>query len=99
MRRNSVMAAATAIITVWIPVSGAADAAGGDRSQPYSTAPRVRAVDYVGDRGDPYAYRYEPRGYYPYSGSRHWRPAREMLYRYRYRHELPPYQPAWGYPR
>jgi hypothetical protein len=98
MRRNSMMAAAAALITVWIPVS-AAEAAGGDRGQAPSARHGVRAVDYSSDRGDPYAYRYEARDYYPYYGSQHWRPAREMLYRYRYRLELPPYAPAWGYPR
>ena len=32
---------------------------------------------------DPYAYRYEPRGYYPYYRSDYWRPAKYVLYRNR----------------
>ena len=48
---------------------------------------------------DPYAYRYEPRGYYPYYDSGYWRyycgskvncvPAAYQ----------PPYWKAWGYPK
>ena len=96
MRRTSIMAVAAAIVAVWVATSGAAGAAGAD----HSAGDRVRAVTYAADRGDPYAYRYEPRGYYPYYGSPYWRPAREMLlYRDRYHHELPRYYPAWGYPQ
>ncbi len=63
-----------------------------------------RMVDefFYGHRGyagpDPFAYRYEPRGYYPYYASRYWVPRREMRYRYRYNYALPEYYPAWGYP-
>jgi hypothetical protein len=95
MPRTSIMALASAIIAVWVPTSGAA-AAGGDRHG----GDRVRTVTDGTYRGDPYAYRYEPRGYYPYYGSPYWRPARDLLlYRDRYRHELPRYYPAWGYPQ
>ena len=44
---------------------------------------------------DPYAYRYEPRGYYPYYNSDYWRPAREV--RRRRGIKSPKYYPAWGY--
>ena len=44
---------------------------------------------------DPYAYRYEPRGYYPYYGSRYWRPHREVRNR-RFRFKQPRYYKAWG---
>lgn len=99
MPRNSIMAVAAAVITALIPASSAAEAAAGDRTAP-SGRERGRAVYHGDDGGDPYAYRYEPRGYYPYYGSSYWRPAGEMLlYRDRYRHELPRYYPAWGYPR
>jgi hypothetical protein len=98
MPRTSIMAVAAAIITAWMPpMVAAAKAAGGDGSG----AGRVRdVITYATDRGDPYAYQFERRGYYPYYGSQYWRPAGEMLlYRDRYRHELPRYYPAWGYPQ
>ena len=47
---------------------------------------------------DPYAYRYEHRGYYPYYGSRYWRPTRQVRRR-RFRFKQPRYHPAWGYYR
>lgn len=43
---------------------------------------------------DPYAYRYEPRGYYPYYNSAYW----GAPYIKRYRGTLPPYYAAWGRP-
>lgn len=53
---------------------------------------------------DPYIYRYEPRGYYPYYNSSYWSPARVVRERnhMRYYHEIdirPPYFTAWGHPR
>jgi hypothetical protein len=96
MSRTIITALAGAIITAGMPALAATEAAGGDRS----SGGRVRAVTYGTDRGDPYAYRFERRRYYPYYGSPYWRPAGEMLpYRDRYRHELPRYYPAWGYPQ
>jgi hypothetical protein len=48
---------------------------------------------------DPYAYRYEPRGYYPYYDSGYWKPAHVMRKQKRRRHYArPPYYQAWGYP-
>lgn len=41
---------------------------------------------------DPYAYRYEPRGYYPYYNSGYWGPARVK----RFRGHLPKYYASWG---
>lgn len=41
---------------------------------------------------DPYAYRYSPRGYYPYYNSGYWGPATVK----RYSGPLPPYYAAWG---
>ena len=48
---------------------------------------------------DPYAWRYSPRGYYPYYGSRYWVPRAVMRYRYRYAYDGPKfeYYPGWGY--
>lgn len=47
---------------------------------------------------DPFAYRYEHRGYYPYYGSRYWRPAHKVKRR-RFRYRQPRYHRAWGYYR
>lgn len=47
------------------------------------------------DGRDPYAYRYEPRGYYPYYKSDYWRPG--PLVRKRRGFKTPRYYPAWGY--
>lgn len=44
---------------------------------------------------DPYAYRYEPRGYYPYYNSQYWVPARCYKRCFK-RYKLPPYYQAWG---
>lgn len=43
---------------------------------------------------DPYAYRYVPRGYYPYYNSGYWRPA-HLVRKRRYLPQ-PPYYSAWG---
>ena len=43
---------------------------------------------------DPYAYRYEPNGYYPYYNSRYWR-SRHLVKRRR-GFRAPRYYKAWG---
>ena len=43
---------------------------------------------------DRYAYRYQPRGYYPYYNSGYWVP-RHRLRKRRY-YQRPPYYQAWG---
>lgn len=53
---------------------------------------------------DPYAYRYSPRGYYPYYNSSYWSSARYVRQRnvahyYDWIQERPPYFKAWGHPR
>jgi hypothetical protein len=48
---------------------------------------------------DPYAYRYEPRGYYPYYNSGYWKPAHVMRKKRRRHYTHPPYYRAWGYPK
>jgi hypothetical protein len=53
---------------------------------------------------DPYAYRYSPRGYYPYYNSAYWSPARYVRERNRARYyhwieARPPYFKSWGHPR
>lgn len=51
--------------------------------------------------GDPYAYRYIQRAWYPDNTSRYWVPASDMRYRYRYTFSGPKYRyyPAWGFNR
>lgn len=52
-------------------------------------------------RVDPYAYRYEKRGYYPYYNSGYWRPLREVRRTYRRRIRSQKgyrYNPSWGNP-
>jgi hypothetical protein len=48
--------------------------------------------------GDPYAYRYAPRAYYPYHASPYWVPAEQMRNRYRYTYTGPKYRyhAPWG---
>ena len=58
--------------------------------------PRYQHVYHNHTATDPYAYRTEPRGYYPYYNSNYWRPAHTVR---RNRHHLPPYYAAWGAPK
>ena len=62
--------------------------------------PRYQHVYSVHYATDPYAYHYEPRGYYPYYNSGYWRPAQEMRWRraHAYSNVAVPYYQAWGYP-
>jgi hypothetical protein len=53
---------------------------------------------------DPYAYRFSPRGYYPYYNSGYWAPARYIRERshahyYHWIEVRPPYFSSWGAPR
>jgi hypothetical protein len=105
MRLNSLLALAVAFISLGI-VATPRSAAAFDWDRPDQPAgwgrertvrhwvyyPRYREV-YVSE--DPYAYRYIPRGYYPYYNSNYWRKARIK----RFRGHLPPYYQAWGAPR
>ena len=68
--------------------------------------PRYHHVYHSHTATDPYAYRYEPRGYYPYYGSHYWAPAYALRKRnhLRYHHwnaQAPRYKyyKAWGYPK
>ena len=47
-----------------------------------------------GHHSDPYEYRFESRGYYPYYNSDYWRPAHKV--RRRRGLDTPKYYPAWG---
>lgn len=65
----------------------------------YRYYPHYRHTIHSHLRPDPYAYRYEPRGYYPYYNSYYWRPAHEMRHRPKPYYVLPPYYKAWGHPK
>ena len=60
--------------------------------------PTYKHVYHVAHHGDPYAYRYVRRGYYPYTGSHYWVPAEQMRYRYRTSYHGPKfrYHASWG---
>ena len=63
--------------------------------------PNYRHVVHVADTSDPYAYRYERRGYYPYYHSNYWVPAEQMRNRYHYTYpgQKYRYSKSWGQPR
>ncbi len=82
MRLIKVFGAVVALTTLAIAAPQSASAFGWHRSHHPSGA-------------DPYAYRYEPRGYYPYYKSHYWRPAHKVRRRRGIR--APRYYPAWGY--
>ena len=59
--------------------------------------PRYRHVVRVHARTDPYTYRYQPRGYYPYYNSGYWRPTHIVRKkRARYYRRKPRYHKSWG---
>lgn len=71
---------------------------GRDYRPAYYPAPRQRTVSgyFI---TDPYAYRYEPRGYYPYYDAGYWRPLCGGNTVCVPRPYQPPYWKAWGYPK
>jgi hypothetical protein len=66
----------------------------------WSYVPRYRHIYHVAS-GDPYAYRVQRRGYYPYYKSDYWVKSAEMRNRYRYKFGGQKYQysQSWGKPR
>lgn len=108
MRLKSLLALAAAIATFgMVAAPQSASAFGWDRpDQPAGWGrervvrhwvyyPRYRHVYLTHPVTDPYAYRYIPRGYYPYYNAHYWRKARIK----RFRGHQPPYYKAWGSPR
>lgn len=104
MRLKTIIVALAAVFGLSVTAAGPAEAwhrqpAGWGEVRTvthYGYYPRYNHVYAVHYQTDPYAYRYEPRRYYPYYNSGYWRPAyqvrRQRLY------ALPPYYQAWGYP-
>lgn len=107
MRLNSVVAALLALAAALMSMPQQVEAGGFHRHDAprgwgetrtvrhWVYYPRYHHRYYAHAHTDPYAYRYEPRGYYPYYNSHYWVPAR--CYRgCRPHHVRPPYYKAWG---
>ena len=104
MRLKSLLALAAIALSFGIAAPQSASAFGWDRPDQPAGWGRLRTVRhwvyyprynhvYLTHRAtDPYAYSYEPRGYYPYYNSGYWGPPRIK----RYSGALPPYYAAWG---
>jgi len=111
MRLKNLLAVAAAVFTLGLATTEPASAFGDHRSgrpdgwgterviNHWIYAPRFHHVYRVHGRTDPYAYQYQPRGYYPYYGSHYWRPAQELRFRNRTHYKLPAYHAGWGYPK
>ncbi len=110
MRLKSLLAAALGLLGLTTMSVGPATADGVEKSRSAvkAHAPhRVYHPRYVHFyKEDPYAWRYSPRGYYPYYGSDYW--AKASYVKWRNRAHLndwitrPPryrYYKSWGYPK
>lgn len=113
MRLKVLVALLCAIMGLSAAATGRAEAFGWHRDRPdgggkvrtinhHVYYPRYRHVYRV----DPYAYRYSPRGYYPYYNAGYWRPAykvRKRAYLHYYKwNSRPPrfrYHASWGSPK
>lgn len=111
MRLKSFLAAALAIVGLATASAGTAAADGIHKPLGWHKAHHIhhrvyypRYVHYY--KVDPYAWRYSPRGYYPYYGSHYW--AKSSYVKWRNRAHLndwntrPPYfryYKSWGYPK
>jgi len=111
MRLKCFLAAALAILGLATAGAGTAAADGVEKPRSWRKAHhihhRVYYPRYVHHyKVDPYAWRYSPRGYYPYYGSHYW--AKSSYVKWRNRAHLnewntrPPYfryYKSWGYPK
>jgi hypothetical protein len=106
MRFNALVAALAALACVVVSMPEPASADGmGDGITKERKVRRWYRPRYA-FREDPYAYQYEPRGYYPYYGSAYWRPTAYVRMRDRLHYNVwntqPPYYryySSWGYPK
>lgn len=81
-------------LAVAVPFVAAAAAASQSAEAGGLWRERYRSYDAYRYGVDPYAYRYVPRGYYPYYNSGYWRPVGQV--RKGQHGPLPPYYKAWG---
>lgn len=94
MRLKNFLALLAGVLSIWVAAVPTASAwwdrpdSGWTR---FGTLHRWRYSE-----GDPYAYEYAPRGYYPYYNSYYWRRATRPQ---RHNFTLPPYYASWGAPR
>ncbi len=104
MRSRSLWAALMACLALSLAGSQPASAGGeytvwkGRDYRPayYPVRPRPVSVYFI---TDPYAYRYEPRGYYPYYDAGYWRPLCGRNINCVKAVFQSPYWKAWGYPK
>jgi hypothetical protein len=107
MRLKSLIAMAAAVLALGLAAPKPAEAFGWHRNgepagwgrmrtiRHWVYYPRYHHTYHSHVATDPYAYRYEPRGYYPYYNSHYWRPAQEMKVA-RPHYKRPTYHKAWG---
>jgi hypothetical protein len=106
MRKSGLLALGAAILAFAAAAVSPADAGhrrhGGWGHAPtvvhYGYYPRYNHVYVTHQATDPYAYHYQPRGYYPYYNSGYWRPAHEVRAKRVRRYARPAYYKAWGHP-
>lgn len=110
MRLKTLLAAALALVGLALAVPASAD---GIKEKPdgYGKVRHIKHHVYYPRyvhhyKVDPYAWRYSPRGYYPYYNSGYWGSASYIKWRNREHlnvwNRQPPYYryyKAWGYPR
>ncbi len=95
MRMKWIAALAVAATSVALAAPNPAEAGG--KYEGRSAHSRYIPAPYPGGP-DPYAYKYEKRGYYPYYDSNYWVPLRQMKGRTHYPYRIPRYYASWGYP-
>ncbi len=98
MRLFNILAGLAIVAVACVSLPFSAEAGPRTYNHPPGFSYKARALARGYSAADPYFYRYEPRGYYPYYNSHYWRPAHEVR-KSRRKYVLPPYYKAWGYPK
>ena len=105
MRLKSLLLALAALIGLGsAPIDRAAADGMKSKTVKHSSVVRKHHVEHYEFKPDRYAYRFSPRGYYPYYNSGYWAPARYIRERshahyYDWIEVRPPYFSSWGAPR
>ncbi|MGF1649515.1 MAG: hypothetical protein ACFCUN_03615 [Hyphomicrobiaceae bacterium] len=102
MRLTALLAAFAAVVLTTFSMAAPLQAGGWEHRRAPAGYGRVQVIERhvyrpryrVNSYADPYRYRYEPRGYYPYYNSGHWVPRHTV--RRSYRLAQPRYYKAWG---